>query len=40
MQLFFPATLQGTTQTDGGIAEDTSSLPSAPVVAAETNAEA
>jgi hypothetical protein len=37
--LFFPATMQGMTQ-DGGTAEVTSSPPSAPAVAAETNAEA
>jgi hypothetical protein len=40
MHLFLPATLQGITLEDGVIAEDTSSLPSATVVAAETDAEA
>jgi hypothetical protein len=40
MQLFLPATLQGITQEDGRIAENTSSPPSAPAVATETDAEA
>jgi hypothetical protein len=39
MQLFLPATLQGIIQ-DGGTAEVTSSPPSAPAVAAETDIEA
>jgi hypothetical protein len=40
MQVFFPATLQGTSSVDGGSPEDTSSPPSAPAVAAETDPEA
>jgi hypothetical protein len=36
----FPATSQGTVYEDGGTPEDTSSPPSAPAVAAETDAEA
>jgi hypothetical protein len=39
MQLFLPATMQGITQ-EGGTADAVSSPPSAPVVAAETAAEA